>query len=292
MPMTPPNGKTAILLLHSPLRQGIAASLTEFIYEHGGHIVGHDQHVDPENQLYFSRVEWSMEGFGIAEDDLAEVFEHRLARPYQMTWQLHFSDEVYRMAIFVSRASHCFFDILSRHQSGEWNVEIPLVISNHPDLEPAAHRAGIDFHCLPIGPDNKQAQEVKQLALLEEKGVDFIVLARYMQILSGAFISHYVNRIINIHHSFLPAFKGARPYHAAHARGVKLVGATAHYVTEELDDGPIIEQGITRITHTNSIDDLIRKGRDVERLTLARAIWCHIQRRIIVSNGRTVVFSD
>jgi formyltetrahydrofolate deformylase len=194
------------------------------------------------------------------------------------------------MAVFVSKRPHCLYDIISYYQSGEWNVEIPLVVSNHPDLEPVVKQFGMDFHVFPITKDNKQAQEKKQLDLLKKYEIDFVVLARYMQILTHQFVSQYPSRIINIHHSFLPAFPGAKPYHSAFERGVKIIGATSHYVTEELDTGPIIQQDIMRVTHRDSVKDLVRKGRDLEKLVLSRAIWYHIKHKILVYNNRTVIF--
>jgi len=207
-----------------------------------------------------------------------------------MRWELHYRTEKPKMALMVSKMDHCFNDILSRYKSGEWNVEIPLIISNHKDMEEAAKRFDVPFHHIPIGRDNKKVQEEKQLKLLAENQIDFVVLARYMQILSGNFIDHYPNNIINIHHSFLPAFPGAKPYHSAYARGVKIIGATSHFVTTELDAGPIIEQGVAHISHKDSVKDLIRKGRDIEKIVLSKAIWNHINRRILSYNNRTVIF--
>jgi formyltetrahydrofolate deformylase len=236
------------------------------------------------------RVEWDLDGFAIPAEQIAARFKEALADRFEMNWALHFSDEVPRMALFVSRLSHCLFDILARWQSGEWQVEVPLIISNHEDLRPVAERFGIPYYCLPITPENKLEQEARQIALLQEHQIDFVVLARYMQILSPGFIDRYPERIINIHHSFLPAFAGAKPYHAAHERGVKIIGATSHYVTSELDAGPIIAQDVTEVTHRDSVDDLVRKGRDLEKLVLARAIWNHMQRKVLCYDNRTVIF--
>jgi formyltetrahydrofolate deformylase len=213
-----------------------------------------------------------------------------IAEKFGMQWNLYFSDETPRMAVFVSRLPHCLFDILSRCQSGDWKVEVPLIVSNHPDLESVAKRFGIAYHVFSAAGADKQDREQKQLALLQEQRVDFIVLARYMQILTNEFVSHYPNRIINIHHSFLPAFPGARPYHAAYEHGVKIIGATSHYVTAELDAGPIIEQDVVRVSYKDGLEDLIRKGQDLEKVVLSRAIWYHLNRKILVYGNRTICF--
>jgi len=283
--------KTAILLLHCPDKQGLLALVTEFINTNNGNILYLDQHVDREEKLFYMRVEWELENFNIPKEKISDYFETLIAQKYHMKFNLYFSEEVPRMAIFVSKMSHCLFDLLARYTAGEWSVEIPLIISNHPDMEPVAQGFGIDYHYFPINKDNKAAQEAKELALLEEHKIDFIVLARYMQIISDDFITHYPNRIINIHHSFLPAFIGAKPYHAAHQRGVKIIGATSHYVTTELDAGPIIKQDIARISHKDTVNDLIAKGRDLEKIVLSKAVNKHIERKILVYNNRTVVFS-
>ena len=282
--------RSAILLIHCPDRRGLVASVTQFIHENHGNILHLDQHVDTQKQVFFMRVEWDLEGFKIPAEAIGATFEHLIADRYQMQWKLHFSDEVPRLAILVSKLSHCLYDILSRRQSGEWSVEIPLIISNHVDLEPVARTFGIEYHVFPINEANKREQEQKQRALLEQHRVELVILARYMQIVSNEFVSHYPNRIINIHHSFLPAFPGARPYHSAYERGVKIIGATSHFVTADLDAGPIIEQDVVRVSHKNDVDDLIRKGRDLEKLVLARAIWYYLKRRILVYDNRTVVF--
>jgi formyltetrahydrofolate deformylase len=208
-----------------------------------------------------------------------------------MTWKLDFSEEVPRMALFVSKMPHCLFDILARYTAGEWDVEIPLIISNHELLKPVAERFGVEFFHIPVNKDNKEEQESRELELLKKYDIDFIVLARYMQILSDSFVQQYPNRIINIHHSFLPAFAGAKPYHAAHDRGVKIIGATSHYVTSRLDGGPIIEQDVTRCSHFDTVQNLIRKGRDLEKIVLSQAVYKHLQRKILVYNNRTVVFN-
>jgi formyltetrahydrofolate deformylase len=284
------HGRTATLLIHCRDRHGLVAAITNFIYTNNGNIVYLDQHVDAQKQVFFMRIEWELEGFAVPAEQIANQFDAALAQRFEMSWALHFSDETPRMALFVSRLPHCLFDILARCQSGEWRVDVPLIISNHEDLRPVAERFGIPYHCLPITPDNKLEQEARQLELLQEHDIDFIVLARYMQILSPNFIDHYPERIINIHHSFLPAFAGAKPYHAAHERGVKIIGATSHYVTSELDAGPIIAQDVTNVSHRDAVDDLVRKGRDLEKLVLARAIWNHIQHKVLCYDNRTVIF--
>jgi formyltetrahydrofolate deformylase len=245
--------------------------------------------VDVEDNIFFMRVEWDLATFKIWRQDIATEFKP-LADLYNMTWQLHFSDDVPRMALYVSKQSHCLYDILSRWQSGEFNVEIPLIISNHPNLQPIAEQFEIPYHVFPMTKDNKAEQEQAQLALLAEHDIDFVVLARYMQIVTDDFVGHYPQRIINIHHSFLPAFVGAKPYHQAYARGVKIIGATSHYVTAALDAGPIIEQDVTRVTHKDSVKDMVRKGKDLEKSVLSRAIWYHLQNRILIYNNKTVVF--
>ncbi len=283
--------KTAILLLHCPDKQGLLALVTEFINKNNGNILYLDQHVDREEKLFYMRVEWELENFMIPRDKIADYFETLLANKYEMNFNLYFSDARPRMAIFVSKMSHCLFDLLARYTAGEWNVDIPLIISNHPDMQPVAEGFGIEYHHFPINRENKAEQEAKELALLKEHKVNFIVLARYMQIISDDFITHYPNKIINIHHSFLPAFVGAKPYHAAHERGVKIIGATSHYVTKELDAGPIIKQDIARISHKDTVNNLVAKGRDLEKIVLSKAVAKHIDRKILVYNNRTVVFS-
>jgi formyltetrahydrofolate deformylase len=246
--------------------------------------------VDPERRIFFMRVEWDLINFSIPAQEISATFATLVGTRFSMQWWLHFSGEVPRMALFVSRQPHCFYDILARFEAKEWQVQIPLIISNHPDLQTVAERLGIDYFHLPLNQDNRQAQEQKQLELLEQYQVDFIVLARYMQILGAGFIQKFRQRIINIHHSFLPAFPGARPYHSAHERGVKIIGATSHYVTAELDAGPIIEQDVVRVSHEDSVEDMIRKGRDLEKIVLARAVWHHLRRNVLVCGNRTLVF--
>jgi formyltetrahydrofolate deformylase len=236
------------------------------------------------------RVELDLNGFQIPSNQLENRFQAEIVKPLDLNYQLYFSNEIPRMALFVSKFPHCLHDILARYDSGEWNVEIPVIISNHEDMKPLARKYGIDFHHVNVKPGNKKKAELKQLEILREYKTDFIILARYMQILSDEFISHYPSRIINIHHSFLPAFPGAKPYHSAYKRGVKIVGATSHYVTSDLDQGPIIEQDVIHVDHKNSIEDMIRKGRDLEKVVLARAIWHHLQRKTLVFENRTIVF--
>ena len=282
--------KNAILLMHCPDQSGIVAVVTDFININGGNILYLDQYVDRENRIFFMRIEWDLTHFIIPEDKIEEYFHSLCAQKYCINFSLYFSDRIPRMAIFVSKMSHCLYDLLARYTAGEWEVEIPLIISNHPDMEIAAKRFGIDYKYFPITKENKAEQEAAELALLKEYDIEFIVLARYMQIVSPEFISRFPNRIINIHHSFLPASIGAKPYHAAFERGVKLIGATSHYVTSDLDAGPIIEQDITRISHKDPVASLIRKGRDLEKIVLSRAVEKHIERKILVYQNKTVVF--
>jgi formyltetrahydrofolate deformylase len=282
--------KSAVLLIHCSDQKGIVISITEFIFKNGGNILYLDQHVDTERQAFFMRIEWDLHDFVITDEKIGEYFETLVAKRFSMNWRLHFSDEVPRMALFVSKQPHCFYDIMARYEAGEWQVEIPLIISNHTDMQTAAGRLGIDYVHIPINRENRTEQERKQLELLQQYRIDFIVLARYMQILSDEFIGTYPDRIINIHHSFLPAFPGARPYHSAHDRGVKIIGATSHYATAELDTGPIIEQDVVRVSHEDSVEDMIRKGRDLEKMVLARAIWHHLHHNILIYENRTIVF--
>jgi len=282
--------RTATLLIHCPDQPGLVAAISHFIANNGGNIVDLDQHVDAQRGVFFMRVEWDLDGFRIPAERIEDTFAETLGRRYGMQWRLHFSNERPRLAIFVSRLPHCLWDLLSRWQSGEWEVDIPVIVSNHEDLRPVAEQFGIDFRVFPIDGANKADQEKRQLALLREHHVDLVVLARYMQVLSPVLIDAFPEGIINIHHSFLPAFPGAKPYHSAHARGVKIIGATSHYVTEDLDAGPIIAQDVTPITHRDPVDELVRKGRDLERLVLARAVWNHIQHKVLSYENRTVVF--
>jgi len=281
---------TAILLVYSKDRPGLVNRITGFIHRYGGNILYLDQHADHEAKDFFMRIEWELEKFTLTGHDIEAKALEEVIRPLEMQYQLYFSSSRPRMAVFVSRHAHCFADILHRYSTGEWQVDIPLVISNHEDMRKQAENYGISYFCLPVTRENKSEQEAAALSLLAEHEVEFIVLARYMQILSPGFVGHYPNRIINIHHSFLPAFPGSNPYRSAADRGVKIIGATSHYVTSDLDAGPIIEQGITRVSHRDTVEDMVRKGRDVERVVLAKAVYQHINRKILVLNNRTVVF--
>ncbi|WP_116770703.1 formyltetrahydrofolate deformylase [Maribacter litoralis] len=282
--------KTTILV-HCPDQAGIISTVTGFIHRNQGNIVYLDQHVDKPANVFFMRTVVEF------EDDLSNLehfktlFQKELATPYNMEWSLHTDDKLPKMAIFVSKYNHCLYDLLSRYQSGELAVEIPFILSNHNDLKYIADQFDIPFFHVPFTKANKVAAEQEQIAILEKYNVDFIVLARYMQIVSGTLIDKYPNKIINIHHSFLPAFAGAKPYHAAFKRGVKIIGATSHYVTEELDAGPIIEQDVTTVTHSHSIEDFITKGRDLEKIVLSRGVKLHIARKTMVYNNKTVIFS-
>ena len=277
--------------MHCPDQPGIIAVITEFINTNGGNILYLDQYVDKENGVFYMRVEWDLDNFIIPAEKINDYFNTLYAGRYNVTYRLSFTDRPQRMALFVSKMSHCLYDILARYVAGEWDVEIPVIISNHPDLKSVADQFNIPYEVIPVTRQNKEEMEAIEFEILDRYKVDFIVLARYMQVLSEDFINRYPNRIINIHHSFLPAFVGAKPYHAAYDRGVKLIGATSHYVTTELDAGPIIEQDIVRITHKDTVNDLVKKGRDLEKIVLSRAVEKHIQRKILTYNNKTVVFS-
>jgi formyltetrahydrofolate deformylase len=285
------NTNTAKLLLHCPDRPGILAEVTDFITVNKGNIIYLDQHVDHEENMFFMRLEWELKEFLIPREKIQDYFGTLYAQKYSMIFRLYFSDIKPRMALFVSKMPHCLYDILARYTAGEWNVEIPLIISNHPDLQRVADLFGIPFYVFPITKENKEEQEKKEMELLKEHRITFIVLARYMQVISDKMTEAYPDRIINIHHSFLPAFIGARPYHAAFQRGVKIIGATSHYITNELDAGPIIEQDVVRITHRDSIEDIINKGKDLEKIVLSRAVQKHIERKILAYKNKTVIFS-
>ena len=284
---------TAILLLHCKDQTGIISEVTKFITDNKGNIVYLDQYVDHEDGMFFMRIEWELEGFVIPRERIMEYIQTLYAQRYEMTFNLYFNDEKPRMAIFVSKMSHCLYDLLARYKAGEWNVEIPCIVSNHEDLRFVAEQFGIPYYVWSINKDhsNKEAVEKEEMQLLREKKVTFIVLARYMQIISDEMIKHYPHHIINIHHSFLPAFVGAKPYHQAWASGVKIVGATSHYVTAELDAGPIIEQDVTRISHKDTPESLVLKGKDLEKIVLSRAVTKHIERKILTYHNKTVIFS-
>ncbi len=283
--------KTAKLLLHCPDKPGILAEVTDFITVNKGNIIYLDQYVDHVENNFFMRIEWELKDFLVPQEKIEDYFATLYAQKYEMNFRLYFSDTKPRMAIFVSKMSHCLFDLLARYTAGEWNVEIPLIISNHPDLQHVAERFGIPFHLFPITKETKEEQEKKEMELLAKHKITFIVLARYMQVISEQMINAYPNRIINIHHSFLPAFVGAKPYHAAFERGVKIIGATSHYVTTELDAGPIIEQDVVRITHKDTVQDLVNKGKDLEKIVLSRAVQKHIERKVLAYKNKTVIFN-
>lgn len=282
---------TAILLIHCPDQEGILAAVTSFINVNKGNILYLDQHVDYQQNTFFTRIEWDLTNFLIPRDKLNEYFSTLFGSRYDMQFSLYFSDIKPRMAIFVSKMSHCLFDILARYSAGELNVDIPLIISNHPDLAWVGEKFGIPYHVFHVTKENKAEIEKAEMDLLAENKIDFIVLARYMQIISEDMINKYPNKIINIHHSFLPAFVGAKPYHQAFERGVKIIGATSHYVTTELDAGPIIEQDVARVTHKDSVKSFIHKGEDLEKIVLSRAVEKHIDRKVLVYKNKTVVFS-
>jgi len=287
--MGPTEPATATLLLSCRDQRGLVAAVASFIFEHGGNIIHADQHTDQQESYFLQRVEWQLDGFGLNREEIASAFRP-IADRFDMTWRLSFSDRSARIAILVSKQAHCLYDLLARSRMGEVRAEIRVVVSNHPDLESIAADFGVEFHYLPVTPDTRAEQEASLSTLLNRQAIEVVVLARYMQILSPSFVESYANRIINIHHSFLPAFAGAKPYHQAHERGVKVIGATAHYVTGELDAGPIIEQDVARVSHRDNVTDLARKGRDLETIVLARAVHRHLENRIVVYGNKTVVF--
>jgi len=278
---------TAVLLIDCPDRKGLVASVASILYKHGANITHADQHQDHEANLFFMRVEWALDGFDLGpfRDEFA-----MLARELQMRWRLALMSERPRVALMVSQYLHCLVDLLYRHQAGELHCSIPLIISNHRDAEALAKFYGIEFRFVDVKPGAKGAAEQEQLSMLEAAGIQLVVLARYMQILTPQFVQRFPEQIINVHHSFLPAFMGAKPYHAAFERGVKLIGATSHYVTEGLDDGPIIEQDVVRISHRDQVPDLIQKGRDLERVVLSRAVTWHLEHRVLCYGNKTVIF--
>ena len=279
---------TATLLISCPDQRGLVAKFANFIYSNGGNIIHADQHTDFAAGLFLTRIEWQLDGFNLPREFIAPAF-NAIAQPLGAKWEIRFSDTVPRIAIWVSRQDHCLFDLIWRQRAKEFVAEIPLIISNHSNLKVVAEQFNIDFQHIPITKDNKSEQETQQLELLRKYKIDLVVLAKYMQIVSADFISRFP-QIINIHHSFLPAFIGANPYHRAFERGVKIIGATAHYATADLDAGPIIEQDVVRVSHRDEVDDLVRKGKDLERVVLARAVRSHLQNRVLVYGNRTVVF--
>ncbi len=281
--------RTATLLIHSPDQPGLVNTVTGFILYHGGNIMHLDQHVDRESNVFFMRVEWSLETFALAPQAIRNSFIP-IAQERRMEWTLHLSTERRRIALFVTKEGHCLYDLLSRHEAGELPCDIPIIVSNHEHLRPAAERFNISFVHTPVTAATKLEVEQQHISLMREQKVDTIVLARYMQIIQPAFIEAFPHRIINIHHSFLPAFVGAKPYHQAHERGVKLIGATSHYVTTELDQGPIIQQDVIRVSHKDSAADMVRLGKDLEKIVLSKALWAHLNNTVLVYGNRTVVF--
>jgi len=280
---------TATLLVSCRDRTGLVAALSEFVFRNEGNILDADQHADRETGLFFMRLVWDLRGFRLARPEIAAALAEMAGR-FELGWEITYSDERARVAIFASRTPHCLYDLLLTHQLGELGGDLGLVISNHAELASVAEHFGVRFVHVPVDPADKAAAEAAQQRLLQEERIDLVVLARYMQILSPAFVARWLGRIINIHHSFLPAFVGSKPYHQAKERGVKVIGATAHYVTSELDQGPIIEQDVCRVSHRDDVDDLVRKGRELERQVLTRAVRSHLERRVLISGNRTIVF--
>jgi formyltetrahydrofolate deformylase len=283
-------GPTAVLLISCPDQKGLVAEVSSFIYRHGGNIVHAEQHIDVPQGIFFHRIEWELNGFGLSAEEVESAFG-RIAEHFRMSWRLSYSEKKYRVAIFVSKYDHCLVDLLYRHKIGELPLHVVAVLSNHPDLESLVRGHGVPFFVFPITPLTKESQETRELDLLRELNTELLVLARYMQVLTSRFVQAYPNRIINIHHSFLPAFIGKQPYNQAYERGVKLIGATSHYVTEELDQGPIIEQDVCRVTHRDSVEDMVAKGRDLERQVLGRAVRLHALNRVLPYGRKTVVFT-
>ena len=286
----PDPSQTATLLVSCPDQKGIVATLAQTLYGHGANILHADQHTDPEAGVFFQRIRFDLSELRTDRTALQHAIGEVAGR-LDMTWQLRESANLPRVALFVSKTDHCLYDLLLRHRAGELPCEIVMVVSNHPDLRTVAEQFGIAYHVYPITRETKAEKEREEIQLLDDHGIDLVVMARYMQILSGEFVEHFQNRVINIHHSFLPAFQGGRPYHQAHARGVKLIGATAHYATRDLDEGPILEQDVIRASHQDSVKDLVRKGRDLERNVLSRAVRWHLEDRVLVYGNKTVVFS-
>ncbi|VVM06727.1 formyltetrahydrofolate deformylase [Methylacidimicrobium tartarophylax] len=282
--------KSAVLLITCPDQKGLVAAIAHFLFEHGGNILHADQHQDAELGLFLMRVEWDLAGFALDFSEIAARFDP-IARRLGMKWRLASSSHRPRVAVFVSRQTHCLVDLIHRYRAGELGCEIPLIVSNHPDGRWIAESCGIPYHQVEVCSGQKEKAEARQIELLDENRIDLLVLARYMQILSPTMVARFPNRIINIHHSFLPAFSGAKPYHQAYERGVKLIGATSHYVTEILDAGPIIEQDVVRVSHRDGVQELVRKGQDLEKIVLSRAVQWHIENRILVYGQKTVVFA-
>ena len=285
----PPSDTIATLLVSCPDQRGIVAALAQLLYGHGANILDADQHTDPLAGQFFQRIRFDLSQIHTDRTALEHAIGEVAAR-FQMTWRIAHGRTPKRMAIFVSSYDHCLYDLLLRHRAGELACEIPLILSNHPDLKRVADQFGVAFEVFPITRDNKREQEEREMLRIEELQIELLVLARYMQVLSSEFVARHPGRIINIHHSFLPAFMGSKPYHQAHSRGVKLIGATAHYATTELDEGPIIDQDVARCSHSDSVDDLVRKGRDLEKVVLARAVRLHLEGRVLVYGNKTVVF--
>jgi formyltetrahydrofolate deformylase len=279
----------AILLFSCPDTRGIVAEVSHFIFTYNGNILWSDQHSDPETDTFFMRVEWDLSGFKIPENKISAAFEP-IAEKFSMNWRLEFSSRIPRIAVFVSKLDHCLYDLLLRTKEGELPGNIIMIVSNHRDLAPVAEYFKIPYHVFPVTPHTRAEAEKKELELLGDQSADLVILARYMQILSPAFIQAFPNRIINIHHSFLPAFVGAKPYHQAFERGVKIIGATSHYVTPDLDQGPIIEQDVTRISHRDTVRELVRKGKNLEKIVLSRAVRLHLEHRILIFGNKTIVF--
>lgn len=284
---------TAILLLHCPDQLGIIAEMTRFITDNKGNIVYLDQYVDHEDGMFFMRIEWVLTDFLIPREKIHDYIDTLYGQRFQLTFNLYFNDQRPRMAIFVSKMSHCLYDLLARYKAGEWSVDIPCIVSNHEDLRYIAEQFNIPYYVWSINKDHSNKEEVEkaEMELLKKEKVTFIVLARYMQIISDSMIKAYPNHIINIHHSFLPAFVGARPYHQAWERGVKIIGATSHYVTADLDAGPIIEQDVMRVSHKDTPESLVLKGKDLEKIVLSRAVTKHIERKILTYHNKTIIFS-
>lgn len=279
----------AVLLLSCPDRKGLVARISNFIFQNNGNIIHADQHTSKRGKIFFMRVEWEMKGFSLSREEVPAAFE-ALAKQFDMKWKLHFTDCVPKVAVFVSRHLHCLHDLILRHHMGEFKARIPLVISNHPDARETVEQFGLKFFHFPIAAENKAGQEKKEIEILKEAKIDVVVFARYMQIVTAGFIRHFPSKIINIHHSFLPAFAGSNPYQQAYDRGVKIIGATGHYVTEKLDAGPIIAQDVVKISHRDTIADIQTKSKDLERVVLARALRLHLENKILVYGSKTIVF--